>query len=341
MEKDLLLCYIVDASGHLYIDKETFMPSVAKMQNGKVTDFMYDSFIFLSQPNYLYNYTADGAYRKPMTMADWQAYLTDEEFAAGYNIDALNAAVGEAKAALGNTDYKANVFMTLMYPVSDVTNFGTVDGKNLDFSNMQDRMAGIKWLVDTSLAMFNSRGYEHIRPAGFYWFTEDLSFSDGNEPLLRFTTDYVRSLGRKTCWCPYFLACGYDRWQDMGFDIAAHQANFFPEHKKMWPNRGTAERLPAVAEISKKTGIGVGMEMSDSLPASAHVFKQYLKAGAETGFMHKPHIYYIGTGPKTLKAVFESKDEYVKSVYGELHKFINRTLKPEEINLKEDTGVIL
>lgn len=334
MEKDLLLCYIVDCFGHIYIDKDTFLPSVAKYEDGKIVDFMYDSFIFLFQPNYLYDYLPTGARIKALKKEDCLNYIVNEEFAQGMNIDALDAAVGEAKKALGNTDYKANVFMTLLYPQSSVTEFGVVDGKNLDFSNLEDRKAALKWMVDESLSQFETRNYQNIRAAGFYWFYEDMSFKDHNRELVGYISDYVRSRGCKTCWCPYFGALGHDVWKEIGFDIAAHQANFFPEHHKDWPNRGTEERLPMVAEITKKTGIGVGMEMSDSKHESAHVFKQYMAAGASYGFMHYPHIYYIGRGPKTIREIYNSEDPYVRSVYGELHKFINRTLKAEDVYLE-------
>lgn len=331
MEKDILLCYIVDMFRKRHIDKETFLPAAAKLENGKITDFMYDSFIFLPQPNYLYDYLPTGARIKSLKKEDILSYIIDEQFAPGMNIDALDAAVGEAKKALGRPDYKANVFMTLLYPESSVTEFGTVDGRNLNFSLLEDRKAALKWMADESLKQFDSRNYKNIRAAGFYWFYEDMSFKDNNREMVGYISDYVRSRGCKTCWCPYFGALGHDIWKEIGFDIAAHQANFFPEHHKDWPNRGTEERLPMVAEITKKTGIGVGMEMSDSRHESACVFKQYLKAGAHYGFMHYPHIYYIGSGPKTVREIYESDDPYVRSVYGELHKFINRTLNPDEV----------
>lgn len=331
-EKDLLLCYIVDCFGHIAIDKELFLPAAAHIVDGRIVDFMYDSFIFLSQPNYLYDYLPEGARLKPLNKADWLDYVTNEEFLPDMNINALDAAVGEAKKALGNTEYKANVFMTLFYPVKTVSEFGEVNGKNLDFSDPEDRKAGLKWMVDESLRQFAEKNYENIRLAGFYWFCEDMDFVDGGRELTRCTTDYIRSLGLKTCWCPYFYAQGYDKWQELGFDIAAHQANYFPEHRKDWPNRGTAERLPLVAESVKQYGIGVGMEMSDPRVESAEVFKQYMVAGAEYGFMNYPHIYYMGRGPKTINELCNSENPYLRSTYDELYKFIHRTLKPEDVH---------
>ena len=73
--------------------------------------------------------------------------------------------------------------------------------------------------------------------------------------------------------------------------------------------------------------------MSDAEHESAEVFKQYLETGAREGFMHYPHIYYLGRGPQVLNNIFTSPDPYVQSVYHELYKYIHRTLKPEEVSM--------
>lgn len=332
-EKDLLLCYIVDYFGLIPNDKELFKRAVGYYRDGKLVDFMYDSFIFLSQPNYLYDYLPEGPSRKPLTKEDWLGFIREEEFARGMSINALEAAVGEAKQELGDADYRANVFMSLLYPVNTVAEFGEVDGKMLNFAHLEDRKAALKWMVDESIRQFDEQNYQHVRLAGMYWFCEEMDYQDYNREMAVYITDYIRSRGYKTCWCPWFGAPGYEDWKELGFDIATQQANFFPEHRKDWPNRGTKERLPMVAERTRKYGIGVGMEMSDAKHESAEVFKQYLETGAREGFMYYPHIYYMGRGPKVINAIYNSEDAYVRSVYDELYKYIHRTLRPEDVAL--------
>ena len=331
-EKDMLLCYIADPWHNIHIGKELFLPSAGHIVDGKIQDYMFESFIFLCQPNYLYDYTPKGAFLKPLNKENWLDYITNHEFAPEKNINALDAAVGEIKSALGDEDYTANVFMTLFYPVKSVTEFGEVNGKNLDFSNPDDRIEGMKWMVDESIRQFNEKKFRNIRLSGFYWFCEELDFSDeGSKSISLTVTDYVREKGLKTCWCPYFYAPGYEIWKELGFDIATHQANFFPEHHADWPNRGTEERLPLVAATVKECGIGVGMEMGDSEIASAVIFKKYLKAGVEYGFMHAPHIYYMGRGPETVSDICNSDNKCLRTTYDELYKYINRTLTVEDI----------
>ena len=55
-EKDLLLCYITDIFGHYDYGKDMFLSAAGYRKDGKVIDHMFDSYIFLSQPNYLYTY---------------------------------------------------------------------------------------------------------------------------------------------------------------------------------------------------------------------------------------------------------------------------------------------
>lgn len=333
-EKDMLLCYIADEWHNIHIEKELFIPCAGYIKDGRIEDHMYDSYIFLCQPNFLYAWNEQGAYLKPLTKADWLKYITDHEFAEGKNISALDEAVGEVKKAVNDGEYKANVFMTLFYPVKTAENFGEVCGKKLDFKNQEDRNLAMKWMVDESIRQFNEKNYQNIRLAGFYWFCEDLDYSDeGSKFITRFITDYIRSKGLKTCWCPYFYAAGYDQWKELGFDIAAHQANYFPLHHADWPNRGGRERLPLVAETVKKCGIGVGMEMGDAEQASAEIFKEYMKAGVEFGFMHAPHIYYMGRGPLTVSAMSKSDNPVLRSAYDELYKYIHRVLTSEDIQM--------
>ena len=69
-EKDILLCYIVNAQGKCIHPKERFIKSAGYIKNGKVTDHMFDSFLFLCSPNYLYNYFPGGYALKELTKAD-------------------------------------------------------------------------------------------------------------------------------------------------------------------------------------------------------------------------------------------------------------------------------
>jgi hypothetical protein len=49
-------------------------------------------------------------------------------------MDALEAAVAETSEKLGLEDYKVSIYLSILYPVTEVNEFGIVDGRNLDFS---------------------------------------------------------------------------------------------------------------------------------------------------------------------------------------------------------------
>ena len=174
--KELLKTYIVDADGSAEIDTEAFVHTVGYVKDGKITDFLYDSFIFLPQPNYLYDYAPGGTGgRKPMNKAEWTDYIENEEFKSGMNVNALNEATGIVKKELGISDYKSHVFLSIFYPHNDMHEFGEVDGENLDLLDVENKKKALKWMVDKSIEEFNKRNYEHIDLGGFYWFYESIA----------------------------------------------------------------------------------------------------------------------------------------------------------------------
>ena len=339
--KNILKTYICadfEPYGKRHIDKEQFLPSVAYMRDGKIKDFMFDSFIFLSSPNYVYDFSRQGAPKKEKTKENWLDFLHREEFAEGKNIDALNAAVGDAKKALNNKDYKANVFLTLFYPVSTVKDFGEVNGKRLDFSVREEQITALKWYVDEAVKTFKHRNYENVNLAGFYWFHESVRNTD-DTAIHHALTDYVRSLGYITLWGPYFGARGHDFWQsECAFDMVAMQANYFPGSPGL-PNCGTVERLKQVAEITKANNMGVELEWAGEVgnTVTATGFKQYMKAGIDYGFINNYHYFFMMHGPVVLKDIFCSDDTYTRSVYDELYAFLKGTLKENDIILNEAT----
>ncbi len=326
--QDIMLTYISASAA----TKELFMPCVAYIKDGKIKGRMFDSFLFLPSPNYLYNYTKEGHSLKPMQKQDWLSYIYDLEFAPGLNVNALDEAVGETNKALGEDGYKAGVFLSLFRPVEGVGEFGEVGGKNLNFSSPEDRIAGIKWFIDEQLSEFNKRNFKNIYPAGFYWFHESIDFDRDGE-MLRPILDYIRSLGLKSIWAPYFKARGYDRAKENGFDLVAMQGNYFPGNPK-FPNAGPLSRLDELAEIVKSLGIGVTIELSaDNEPGITGV-KQYLKYGVERGYMDGYHVYYINSTCKSITGLCHAEDGYFRGLYDNFHDFFKKTLKVGDIVIK-------
>ncbi len=298
---------------------EQFLPYVGYYdREGKLRDYFFDAFLFLP--------FAAFPMRVPECNADlWRMYV-DNTFATGYNTDALDFAFGETKRRLGDTSgRRAKVFLSILYPFKIQTQFGDLcgDGDFLSMAKLKDRKKAIKWLIDTQLALFKSRNYQYSELCGFYWFEESILISDRDEKeMLSWTTDYVRSLGYKTIWIPYYRASGYNKWWEYGIDFACMQ----PNHSF---REGGDALLYSTAEITKKYGMCVEMEIGGTNAEYVRRYNDYLRVGAETGFMDSVHMYYQGGGPGEFYEAFKSADKALNDVYHNTYLFTKNRYEPE------------
>ncbi|OGO92448.1 MAG: hypothetical protein A2Y17_10830 [Clostridiales bacterium GWF2_38_85] len=305
------------------VPKEKILPYVGYInKDGKIADTFFDSYLFLP---FVSNAPSGGFYydnpKAPGNFSDWKYYV-DNVFEDGYNINALNDAAGEVKAATGRHDYIVNVFFSVLFPVRTQTQFGSpVEGESFDFTNVADRKTAIKWLIDEQMVRIDKGDYKHLKLLGFYWFHESINFGDKQElELIKYTTDYVRSLGLNTIWIPYYQASGYNSWAELGFDVACMQ-----------PNYAFSKNPPKIvydcAEAVKKLGMCLEMEIGGLTQEHVDKYNIYLKAGVETGYMDALHMYYQGGGPGEFYKALNSNDPYVNAVYHDTYKFVKHTLK--------------
>lgn len=319
--KDVLLAYICH-DNIAPISKEVFLPHVAYMENGEIKDTLFDGYLFLPYVAFLYDrYT-----KRPLTKENWQHYI-DTQFIDGYNMDALEAAAEEVGEKLGIKDFKLSVYFSILYPVVSVSEFGIVDGKNLDFSKLEDRKAGLKWLIDEQYRRFNEKNYKHLDLKGYYWFTEEINYADNQLlELLRFTTDYVRGMNLITTWIPYFHASGYNDWRNLGFDVVCYQPNY--AFNQSVPD----ERLFNAASTAKLTGMCIELEVGGTEDWHIERIKKYYAAGAITGYMKDAaHMYYQGGVPGVYYDAYKSQNPELHSVYNDTYRFIKGEFKADEI----------
>ncbi|MBO5869824.1 MAG: DUF4855 domain-containing protein, partial [Clostridia bacterium] len=150
------------------------MPYVAYLdKNGNVQDFFFDSFLFLP----CVKLGASGGSMhydssNPTLAIDWTSYIEDT-FDEGVNVDALDSAFGKAKAKLNAPDKKAGVFFTILYPNKFAgSSFGSLGGREVDMSKIEDRKYAVKWMIDEQLRLYTEAGYENLDLIGFYWLEE-------------------------------------------------------------------------------------------------------------------------------------------------------------------------
>lgn len=310
-----------------------FIPSVAYLENGEARDTLFEGFAFIPGVQFVYDYGEDDGGMKPLTQKEWNTYIYNYEFRKGYNVDALDDAAGQLRNALEIPQYKVGIYLSIFYPVKSVTNWGTINGKTLNFKqNEQDRITAMKWMVDEQIKAFKERNYQNIELCGFYYYPESIAQTDMN--ILNEITDYVRSKELLTIWAPYHKAAGYSEWKNYGFDMAAMQANYFPGREDL-PNHGPISRVTSNAAITLSRGMGFEMELCNhSNEVSITGFKQYMKYGVELGYMNSFHTYWMSGGIGSVKYLYNSTNDYIHSTYEELYKFIKGDLTSEEILIK-------
>jgi len=198
---------------------------------------------------------------------DATAFL-DYWFMDGNGFTALDNVVGEVAARIGSpaTSRKVIVMMPDLsvherydVPTTPTTYWGEVNGRRLDFSNVEDRRMGYYWFIDEVRKRFYEKNYQNIELGGFYIMSEELpsmrdgkggrggdmidgQLRDGWEVLAKAWDDvfpavsnYIHQYHEAVVWIPYRCAAGYRYWKEFGIDYAYMQPNTFWDTKGVNP----------------------------------------------------------------------------------------------------------
>lgn len=300
-----------------YFTEEQMLPYLGYIKDGEIKDTFFDSALFLPFSRFTYS----AQYKS----ADGWKYYIDNTFAEGKNVDAADAAAKKVSETLG-VDYKVKLFFSIFHTKPEYgefpEKFGDLDGDGIDedFACIEGRKKAIKWMIDEQILRYKQKERPYTELIGFYWFEEQVSYNDPMElELIRYASDYVHSLGYKLIWIPYYQAWGYDEWKSHGFDVACMQPNyaFHKDAKK--------QRLYDNADLCKKFGLCYELEIAGIHdPFDVHKYKNYLEAGAETGFMHSIKMYY--QGGKDFYSAFCSDNKLTHSVYDDTYLFAKEKL---------------
>lgn len=229
--------------------KDQFLPYVTHSFADGRKEWLFDGFLFLEFRDNGKQLIPD--LRMPNACkSDWEHYL-DRVFENGKSLDALNTCITEQKALLGDPGFKHKVVLTILPPLPHQKDWGELNGKALDFDNVDDAKAACSWFLDQLVDRFEKGGYDNLELSGIYWVAEDMAHNEG---FTRHVSDMVHKKGLQFAWIPYYKARGYDRWQDLGFDIAYHQPNFF--FNKNIP----VSRLDESCSLARQYGMGLELE---------------------------------------------------------------------------------
>ena len=204
----------------------------------------------------------------------------------------LDAAIESAAAELGVPPAPRYVVMALPDPVryqnfqdrnSPTDYWGKLDGKSLDFKEVDDQVAAVRWYMDRCRERFQSMRFKHLELAGFYILSEELPLDPAFfqaagaaygptdtwnwqhknwEMIVPRLASYAHSCREGLWWIPYHLAPGYRAWKELGFDHVFMQPNYYWDHDQISHPLSTTENALV------KYRMGIELEFEYSLVAS-------------------------------------------------------------------------
>ncbi|MBR5780173.1 MAG: DUF4855 domain-containing protein [Clostridia bacterium] len=287
------------------LTEEGLLPYVGYVDTtGLVKGMMFDAVAFVPCHG---DYPSGGRLVKTngkpgAVMSDWELYF-DCTFKEGQDIEALDKVVGRVYAELGIKD-KYKVFLTMPYPTVLDKPFGDIDGDGIaeNCKTLEERTAIIKWFADKCINAFAEKNYKNLELAGFYWYREEVNYSDSDHEveLVKAFNEYAESKKLRTIFDPFYLSTGFDHWEELGFSSAVMQPNVAFTNKDYFE----IGMLGEFAQSVYNNHLGVEIETNepsyfrgDDYMTAGYNYESYLYYGAKTGYMNSFKTYYQGAGP--------------------------------------------
>ena len=273
------------------LSEDFLLPMVAYLdEDGVIKDTFIDGFLYLPQSPL----PSGIAPHLETIKSDWE-WLFETTFHGVSGFDRLDEVVEEVKNALGLTDYKVQVYPTILTVLETQTDFGDVDGdgKSENCYYAEDREKVVRWYVGKCLEEFEKGDYKNLELGGFYWMHEEVVESEQGEAIITQTASIVHEMGSYFLWIPYFNAPRYYIGYDMGFDLVNVQANMvFNLNTPKW-------QIDNAASVSELRGMAVEMEHTWQATFDTRYAKRYLEyltKGYVYGYHEAINIYYDDGG---------------------------------------------
>ena len=261
---DAIGIYYAD-NGRLEMTVDNWQPYVVHKFNDGHSEWLFQAFCFE-------DFAVDGKklihYVKKIDVtyaqkADWELFL-NKLFRNGRLLDALDRCIEKNKAMLGVPPFKHKVTIGIPMPIKGQHDWGSVDGRRLNFSNDADRLAAIKWYIDLSLKTFAAHHYNNIELDGFYWIEEDMEQTKG---LAAPISQYIHMLGYRHYWSPYLKASGSNNFAQFGFDVVCTQPGGYAI-------KATREldRVNQALAKANRLGMGLVMEFAGNILTEQNTF---------------------------------------------------------------------
>ena len=341
------------------LKKEDFLPYVAYIdRNGEPIDLMFDAVLMLMVQGRCPSGGCLSYNGAPSKLSDWE-YIIDELFADGYNLKALDEAVGELKSKGLPKAYKHSVYLTAPVPKVSLEPFGDLNGDGIEekLLSTEDCINAYAQYVDAVTRRFEAQCFENIRLDGWFWNNESASRASRDDEYVfaKGCVDALHQRGYKCVFIPYFQAGGCEKADEIGFDCTTMQPGLSFQEVL---GRNPAGMMEDFTSLCGKYGFGVELEVhhgvknQETMAKYARLFDEYLIACMKNGMMTDTvHTYYQAAGPGVFHFCAYSKDETARSLYDKLYKFIKGTLSesdfecipvniPEVVEVEEETETV-
>lgn len=282
---------------------------------------------------------------------DWIDYWFNEETGA---VKVLDRTIGNAKKRLGDPSFRHSVVATLPTPImfetfgdknSSTVYWGEIDGRQMDFSKLEDQIAAFRWMIDQIRAAWDKVAPKHLDLAGFYIIDEELYCTPESfnyqyklwDKLLPPVAEYAHSMNYGMYWIPYYMAPGYEHWKELGFDMAYMQPNHYWDWDGKKPFENTISEIKMLGmgmELEFEGTHGEGVRPCSSIlarlvngeknpraDANRAMLRDYFRYFKEAGFYgNVPLAIYTGTD--AMHELASSTDPEDAAMYHEFCRFI-------------------
>ncbi|SCH12645.1 Uncharacterised protein [uncultured Bacteroides sp.] len=288
---DMVLMYYGGSHRKTEWNKDQCMKSVAYRDKKGKLHWMFDGFLFLEFKDGKGRSFA--SYYEPLSARkkEWKE-LCDRYFQENQALDAIESCIDDVKKEIGKPKHNRKVVLTLPEPVPNQKDWGELNGRKLDFSNEADRIEACKWYIDYAIECFEKAKFKNISLDGFYWIAEEATNS---RTILHEIGEYMRSLGYKFNWIPYWGSDGHGEWKELKFDVAYQQPNYF-----FYEQKPDSMHLKTVCEFAKRKGMYLEVEFDEralkkSSDYRADRLHEYMEAYEKYDALYNiPLAYYIG-----------------------------------------------
>ena len=224
----------------------------------------FDSFLMLGTEwrngvkfNWERAYVNDSSFKdqRHAVMGDWLGLL-----------DVFMRGVKNLEAAALLTNTNPTFVITIPYPDKRAVTWGSVGGRDLNFSKASDQIAGVSWYVSRVVASVAALKLKRAKMTGFYWLNEGVDRLD--HPMIRAAAAAVHKARPERLflmWIPSYRASfkvdfgGWREWRDIGFDFVTLQPNW--AFANVPPGLNAQQKFALVANQTQCLGLGVEMEL--------------------------------------------------------------------------------